>query len=150
MAEKVERSIIRDCLSLLVSLTERSIVLGKTRTGVIQTTYADATKKTYQGEIKCFSSFESALENVSISDLDCETAFANTKSSKVSLARYILHSLEAGHANDAEPWYVVNDDLAEITLEHILPKSVKAVDWPSFNIDTHRQFKTRLGNLCLL
>ena len=150
IAEKVDSSVIKQCLSLLVSYTVRSIVMGKTRSGVVQSTYADAARLAYTGKITNAADLGKALSNVTISNSDFQTAFANAKFSNSGIARYLLRSLEAGYANESEPWYVVNDDPVVMTLEHIIPKKIDPVSWPSINEEIHRQYKTRLGNLCLL
>ena len=124
--------------------------MGKTRSGVVQSTYADAARLAYTGKITNAADLGKALSNVTISNSDFQTAFANAKFSNSGIARYLLRSLEAGYANESEPWYVVNDDPVVMTLEHIIPKKIDPVSWPSINEEIHRQYKTRLGNLCLL
>ena len=47
-----------------------------------------------------------------------------------------------------EEW--VNADPQQITLEHILPKTFPETGWENFDAETHTEYKTRLGNLCLL
>ena len=79
IAEKVDSSVIKQCLSLLVSYTVRSIVMGKTRSGVVQSTYADAARLAYTGKITNAADLGKALSNVTISNSDFQTAFANAK-----------------------------------------------------------------------
>ncbi|MFG6637052.1 DUF262 domain-containing protein [Sulfitobacter sp. 1A12126] len=151
IAAKMPDSEIEGCLSYLVSVTVRSVIVGSTRSGTIQDTYASAALGTYSGRITTLEGLKVALAGIAVPDSDFKESFATAKSSKAALARYYLHSLESAQANEAEPWYIQNDDPSQITLEHILPQKLDGLsEWSHISEEDHRRSIKRLGNLCLL
>lgn len=76
--------------------------------------------------------------------------FSVCRVSKTYLARYYLRELEHTSNTQREELEWVNDDVDDITLEHILPKSKKKDCWVNFSEEEHLENKNRLGNQCLL
>ncbi|MGV0646765.1 DUF262 domain-containing protein [Mycolicibacterium sp. XJ2546] len=66
------------------------------------------------------------------------------------LARYLLRALELEIRGEPQPELVVNSDVQQVNLEHILPQRATLDDWPQFPPDDRKLHTDRLGNLCLL
>lgn len=137
-------------MQLLVCLAVRSTVTGKNRSGTVEVTYANAASSVYNEKVLDISGLQTALLNVTVLDSEFRAAFSTARSTKADYARYYLRALEAVKNSDKEPWYVVNDDATEITLEHILPKNPDREKWPAFSEEDRRRYANRIGNLCLL
>lgn len=134
----------------LTSLSLRLLISARTRSGTNEQAFADAAAKITRGEILECDGLIDALRKVFVSDKDFAEVFATARVSKADLARYIIRELEhtASPEKGEEEW--VNADPQQITLEHILPKTLPATGWESFSSETHAELKNRLGNLCLL
>lgn len=137
-------------IRFLTSFSLRLVMSARTRSGANEQAFADAAIKVTNGEISDYAGLTEALKKISVSDRDFEEIFANARVTKTALARYILRELEhsASPSKGEEEW--VNADPQQVTLEHILPKKLPDTGWPTFDPDTHSEFKNRLGNLCLL
>ena len=149
LALKFDAKRFEAAIQLLVSISVRLVIASRTRTGSNEQAFASAALRVFNGEITDIRGLVGALKNVIVTDLEFADEFAKATVSKIELARYYLHALEAAHANVAEPWHVTNDDPAAITLEHVLPQKLNN-NWPNFDIESHRAFKRRIGNLCLM
>jgi hypothetical protein len=150
VALKFSNKLSSPAMILLVSVAVRLIVASATRSGTNEQTFAAAALAVFRDEIETVKQLKDALQRVIVSDADFIDTFATARSSKPDLARYYLRALEAAAANENEPWYVLNDDEAAITLEHILPKSPPPGTWKEFDAEDARRYLKRLGNLCLL
>jgi uncharacterized protein with ParB-like and HNH nuclease domain len=150
LAFKFNKNDFEKAIALVVSITVRLVISGKTRSGVNEQAFAKAALKVYNGEITKISQLKSSLANVMITDDEFNSSFVKARSSKAELMRYYLRALEQTKANEKHPWYVPNDDTNDINLEHILPKRPDFKDWPSFKPEVHRLYLTRMGNQCLL
>lgn len=137
-------------IRFLTSLSLRLVMSARTRSGVNEQAFADAAINITRGEVSNYNDLVGALKKIMVSDKDFEEVFVKARVSKSALARYILRELEhiASPHKGEEEW--VNSNPDEITLEHILPQTLPATGWESFDADTHAEFKARLGNLCLL
>ena len=146
------KSEIARFLPTLVSWVIRGLAAGLIGTGSAETAFCDAAKDIRTGKVK---TTEEVLNNTKLlnlvpNDLTFEQTFTDWKVTRGATARYLLRALELADRGDAEPELVVNDDIALVNLEHILPKSAQATDWPAFTADEQRLYVHRLGNLCLL
>jgi hypothetical protein len=110
---------------------------------------AKAAAQVYAGEIKTAESLRTALDSITPTDAEFAKAFASTRSSKPKLARYYLRALEQAWQEADEPYFVLNEDPAEITLEHVLPRKPEG-NWPTFDSETHDAYVNRLGNQALM
>lgn len=137
-------------IRFLTSLSLRLVMSARTRSGVNEQAFADAAISITRGEISKHNELVDSLKKVLVTDKDFEEVFVRARVSKAALARYILRELEhtASPHKGEEEW--VNSDPDQITLEHILPQTLPATGWETFDADTHAESKARLGNLCLL
>lgn len=85
-----------------------------------------------------------------MTDREFVEAFSRARVSKTSLARYILRELEHVASPKREEAEWVNADPQQITLEHILPRTLPSEGWEKFKPESHVESRTLLGNLCLL
>lgn len=134
----------------MVSVSVRLLIASATRSGTTENTFAAVALSVHKLEVKTFKEFKEALSKVIIGDSDFKLAFSNARSSKADYARYYLRALECGFSEEKQPWYIINDDQSDITLEHILPKNREKGGWNEFNEEDFNKFSKRLGNLCLL
>lgn len=137
-------------IKLLLSISVRLVIAGKTRSGVIEQTVASAALSVSKKTITTPTQLKSSLKGIIVTDQEFEEEFAKARVSKSELARYYLRALESANDNETEPWFVQNDDASEITLEHILPSNPKGSDWNEFDEEEQRLYTRRIGNLCLL
>jgi hypothetical protein len=137
-------------LSFLVSFAVRLLIASTTRSGSIEESIAATALWVWDVSISSVAQLKLSMAKIVPDDRVFQDAFAATSSSKADFARYYLRSLEKAFNNDPEPWTVVNDDPAKITLEHIIPKTPQLEEWPEFNAETHPRYVRRLGNMCLL
>lgn len=150
ISTKFSRSEFEKSIRYMTSLSLRLVMSARTRSGSNEQAFADAAIKISRGEIRKHKELVDALRKIFVSDKEFEEVFTSARVSKAALARYILRELEhtAYPGKGEEEW--VNADPQQITLEHILPKTLPASGWDSFDVDSHAEFKARLGNLCLL
>ncbi|MCV6825148.1 MULTISPECIES: DUF262 domain-containing protein [Halocynthiibacter] len=147
---KFEKSEFEKTIKFLTSFSLRLVVSARTRSGANEQAFADAAIKVTSGDISNYIELTEALKKISVSDKDFEEIFANARVTKTALARYLLRELEHTCSPNKGEKEWVNSDPQQVTLEHILPKSIRGIGWDSFNADSHSEFKNRLGNLCLL
>jgi Protein of unknown function DUF262 len=110
----------------LISLGVRLIIASSTRTSSVEVPLADAAKSVFEGTIETAKSLKGELASLTPTDGDFRAAFETAKVSNAKLARYYLRSLEMTAKNEAEPWFVPQDDRQVINLEHVLPKKPEA------------------------
>ena len=150
VALKFSNQFSAPAMALLVSVAVRLIIASATRSGTNEQTFAAAALGVFKEEIKTVQQLKDALQRVIVNDADFRDAFTVARSSKPDLARYYLRALEAAASDESEPWYVLNEDEAAITLEHILPRNPTTGTWVKFNGEDVSRYLKRLGNLCLL
>ncbi|MEV6039284.1 DUF262 domain-containing protein [Nonomuraea sp. NPDC052116] len=136
----------------MVSWVIRGLAVGALGAGSAEAAFCEAAK-----DIRTHSvmSTEQILSNTRVGTLiptdgAFKSAFATWKITRGAVARYILRALELQQRGDSEPELVVNSDADQVNLEHVLPKSAKSADWPSFSADDQRAYVHRIGNMCLL
>jgi len=137
-------------LSFLVSFSVRLLIASTTRSGSIEESIAGSALAVWDGTITSTKGLKASMAKIVPDDRVFKDAFATATSSKPDFARYYLRSLEKAFDSDPEPWTVVNDDPASITLEHVIPKAPELADWSAFDAETHSRYVRRIGNLCLL
>lgn len=134
---------------MLASLSVRLVIAGRTRSGTIETTFAEAAVRVFDKTVTTTVGLKEALGNVVVSDADFMQEFAIARVSNATLARYYLRALEAANASEQEPWYVENADPAVMTLEHVLPQN-PGDKWEGLDAEQQKPLTRRLGNLCLM
>lgn len=133
---------------MLISLGVRLLIASSTRSGSIEENMGTAANKIFMDKIKTSKELKEEISNIVPSDEVFRQAFETATISKASLARYYLRSLEKVAKKEPVPWFVVNDDKEQITLEHVLPTNPEG-NWP-FSDEEIDAFHRRLGNMVLL
>ena len=96
---------------LLASLSVRLVTASRTRSGTIETTFAEPAVKVFEKTVTNTAGLRAALAKVIVSDADFFQEFAVARVSNPGLARYYLRALEAANASENETWYVEGADL---------------------------------------
>ncbi|HVE45878.1 MAG TPA: DUF262 domain-containing HNH endonuclease family protein [Acidimicrobiales bacterium] len=143
---------IERLIPTMVSWSVRGLAAGVFGGGVAEAAFCRAAVDIRAGKVTTTESVlgHEAIDRLIPNDRQFEIAFSEWRITKGSLARYVLRALELERRDVAEPELVVNPDVEKVNLEHILPKSPKATDWPQFTDDDIRAYTYRLGNLALL
>jgi hypothetical protein len=89
-----------------------------------------------------------AMKNYVPTDAEFEAAFASARVSRGYQARYYLRALENTVKQIAQPEYVANESVADITLEHVIPLK-PGEDW-DFDDDLAETSQNLLGNMVLI
>ncbi|MFT7601743.1 MAG: hypothetical protein ACI8TP_004704 [Acidimicrobiales bacterium] len=141
---------LEELLKSLVSVGVRGLIVGGIGGGTAEGAYCAAAQAIRKGEASSWEEIRPHLGPILQSDEAFKAAFQTAKIARGPFARYLLAGLERGAMGEAEPELVPNTNENEVNLEHVLPKSFVAEDWPTFDKESHGRFLHRLGNLCLL
>jgi hypothetical protein len=143
---------IERLLPAMVSWSIRGLSAGRLGGGVAEAAFANAAKKIRSQEIKEVEQIlaDPGIDGLVSNDRVFTADFAEWRVQKGSLARYILRALELEERGEPEPELVVNADVRQVNLEHMLPKSPKAGEWTSFSEEDQKLYVNRLGNMVLL
>lgn len=133
-----------------VSWAVRGIIVGGIGGGVAERAYCEGAVKISNKSVTTAPQVLAAIAAVVPTDALFKDAFKIARVSKHALSRYYLNALERGKSGDAEPELVPNANEEEVNLEHVLPKSAVAAQWPTFNAEDRRNYVNRLGNHALL
>lgn len=135
----------------LLNWSIRMLCVGRLGGGVSEAAFCDAAKEIRDGSVK--SSAEllrlTRLETLIPTDTVFRAAFREW-SPPTQISRYLLRALELEARGEEEPELIVNTNVDQVNLEHILPKNSTRTDWPQYTRDEARLFVGRLGNHCLL
>ena len=112
--------------------------------------YCDGAVEVRAGNAKTTRDLLGLLSPIVPTDEKFRASFSKARVTKSKLARYYLIALEKTVIGEEEPELVPNEDEGQVNLEHILPKTPLAGEWPEFPDDEHRTWVTRLGNMALL
>jgi hypothetical protein len=88
------------------------------------------------------------MANYVPTDPEFEAAFSVARVSRAYQARYYLRALENTVKKVAQPEYVANESVSDITLEHIIPIN-PSDDW-DFDDDLAETSQSLLGNMVLI
>ncbi|MDE0052760.1 MAG: DUF262 domain-containing protein [Gammaproteobacteria bacterium] len=149
IAEKLVEKEIGEAMQLCVSVGVRLMIAVATRTGRVESGFAEAARKTYAGEIKTAKGLRDELAGFTPSDREFRQAFEVARVSNRKLGRYYLRSMELRANNESQPWHIPNDDRNQINLEHVLPDKPEE-NWPQFSDEDWALYRKRIGNLCLM
>lgn len=141
---------LRTTLRALVRWSVRQLIAGGIGGGTAEKHYCDAAVAVRAGNVKTAAELLAVLDPIVPTDTVFESAFALATVTKARLARYYLLALESVCAGAVEPELVPNSNEEEVNLEHVLPKTYSAAEWPTFTSDEHKAHLHRLGNLALL
>jgi hypothetical protein len=136
----------------LVSWVIRGLAGGTLGAGGAEAAFSEAARDIRAGKVITTNAIltDTRVGNLVPGDTTFAQSFNVWRVTRGSLARYIMRALELQQRGETEPELIVNEDVDLVNLEHILPKSAKAEDWPAFSPDDHRSYVHRLGNMCLL
>ncbi len=138
-----------DAFRLFISWSVRLLIASSTRSESIIEPIATAAHKVFMREIPNVKELKKHLIDVIPVDEQFKQAFETASVSKGVLARYYLRSLEMAAKKEANPWFIPNDDMQVINLEHVLPENPEE-NWPEFGEEDVLIYSKRLGNLALL
>lgn len=134
-------------LRLCVSWSVRFLVYGG-RGGLLDQQYSLRAQEIGTGRITKARQLREAMERYVPTDVEFETAFSTARVSRARLARYYLRALEKTAKGDAQPEFVANEDVSQITLDHVLPL-IPGDDWELREEEVEAGQKL-LGNMVLL
>ena len=100
-----EKNEVANALSFLLSLGVRLLLASSTRSGAIETAFANAAHSIWEGKISSSDGLKKSLIQITPSDAQFRTALETARVSKASLARYYLRSLETAANGEDEPWF---------------------------------------------
>jgi hypothetical protein len=134
-------------LKLCVSWSVRFLIAGG-RGGMLDTQYSRRAHDIGTEKITKARELREAMKAYVPSDQEFEQAFAVARVSRSWLARYLIRALEKKRKNIPAPEYIENDDVRDVTLEHVLPLTL-GPGW-SIDPDVAEASKNLLGNMALL
>ena len=139
-------------LGWLTSVAVRLLVVGGSRSGRTEGLIAAGAKKVADGDVSTASELANEMLGIAPVDIVFRDAFAEKRIDKSRVARYLLRSIEANWREEEYPETRVVEDTGVVNLEHILPKKfpTETSDWAHFNIDEHRVYAKRIGNMVLM
>ncbi len=138
-----------EAYAFLVSLGVRLLIAATIRSGSVETPVSAAARDVFAGKLTTASELKAQLKSLTPSDAQFREAFRGARSTTAKLARYYLRSLERAAKDEAEPWYLPQNDPAFINLEHVLPERPGDA-WPHVSDEDVGQYAKRFGNLALL
>ncbi len=140
--EKAKKAveIIKNCVT-------RATVVGGKR-GTYEKHYSDIAKEIYRKALTRPDELKQRLKEIAPTDELFVEAFENLSLTQAKVARYYLRELEKTANPSAGDWDPSSDETT-VNLEHVLPKR-KGSEWENFDEESHRTYRNRLGNQCLL
>lgn len=132
---------------LFVSWSVRFLIYGG-RGGMLDEQYSRRAAEVGTGKITKASELRDAMVRYVPSDAEFEAAFATARVSRAHLARYYLRSIDKLTKEDPQPEFLANDEVEQITLDHVMPL-VRGDDW-SISEEEAEVTQKMLGNLVLL
>jgi hypothetical protein len=135
----------------LVSWSVRMLCEGNLGGGTAEVAFCEAAQLVRKGEVRTTAEILSKTKVGALvpSDEVFRSTFREWRVTS-KLSRYLLRSLEFGNNDAPEPELVVNTNVDQVNLEHVLPKNATDEDWPEFSADERKLLVDRLGNHCLL
>jgi hypothetical protein len=150
--DKFTRHEMERLLWLLEVIAVRWQLVKRGRPGRVESLGGQAAREITEKRITTATEVAGIVSELNILDTEFKSLFATKSESSASKARYLIAGLER-QALQREG-LVLPDELApaNVTLEHILPKSPDAYWRGALNDDARlaREMTERLGNMCLL
>jgi uncharacterized protein with ParB-like and HNH nuclease domain len=149
---KFSRPEVEKFMPAMVSWALRGLVAGTLGAGSAETAFCDAAREVRSGAVTTAAEvlLQKGLDALVPTDAVFEPLFADWRTTRATLARYVLRSLELQRRGEPDPELVVNKDVEAVNLEHILPKGARVADWPQFTAEEKSLYVDRIGNMCLL
>lgn len=132
---------------LFVSWSVRFLVYGG-RGGLLDQQYSARAEDVGTGKITKATQLRESMSKYVPTDTEFAPAFATARVSRAHLARYYLRAIEKTRRNDPQPEFLMNEDVSEINLEHILPLT-PSTEW-GVDAETAKASQKLLGNMVLL
>jgi hypothetical protein len=132
---------------LFVSWSVRFLIYGG-RGGMLDQQYSLRAQDVGTKRITKARDLRDAMKEYVPTDAEFEEAFATARVSRPHLARYYLRAIEKTMQADPQPEYVANEEVEEISLEHIMPLSPSAA-W-HIDEETAQAARRLLGNMVLI
>lgn len=141
---------VRKSLSLITSWSVRNLITGVIGAGTLEKEFSNQAKLINDGNIINAIGLKSSIQNLIPTDDQFKSAFKIAAVSKSYIARYYLRKLEESYRTTRELSPLQNPE--KVSLEHILPEIPENLgeDWSDFNVNTHKTYYRRIGNLTLL
>lgn len=149
-ASRLPKNRFGELLRKLVSWSVRGLIVGGIGGGTAEGAYCGAATKIWDKALKTVADIKGDLGAILFSDREFESSFTTARISNGKIARYLLYALERANSSVAQPELVPNEDVSEVTLEHVLPQNPTAADWPQFSEEEVRAYRYRVGNQALL
>ena len=137
----------RKALTVIKNCVTRATVVGGQR-GTYEKHYSSISRDIYAKTLTSVAELQKRLKAIAPTDEDFVTAFASLSLTQAKVARYYLREMEKAANTSYEGWDPTNDETA-VNLEHVLPKR-KGSEWDGFDEESHKTYRNRLGNQCLL
>lgn len=134
-------------LRLCVNWSVRFLIYGG-RGGLLDHQYSVRAQEIGTGRITKARQLRDAMENYVPTDMEFQTAFATARVSRPRFARYYLRALEKTMKGEGEPELVPNEDVKDVTLDHILPLS-PGDDW-NVGDEQAEAVQKLIGNMALI
>ena len=149
---KFDRPEVERFLPAMVSWALRGLVAGTLGAGSAEAAFCDAARDVRSGKVSTTAGVlaQKGIDTLVPSDAVFEPLFADWRTTRGTLARYVLRTLELERRGVPDPELVVNEDVELVNLEHVLPKAARSSEWPQFSSEDKALFVDRIGNMCLL
>lgn len=146
---KLDKVELEKLLSLVVGWSIRWFVVGGGGGGTVERLYATTARGVMEGQLTTTADIAARFSQVP-NDTQFRESFKVLTVRRGWLARYYLTALEKAAHQDTEPELVPNQNVDEVNLEHVLPRSAKIDEWPSFDQEELQNMRLRMGNQALL
>ena len=134
-------------LRLCVSWSVRFLIYGG-RGGMLDQQYSLRAQEVGTGVITKARELRQKMENYVPVDAEFQTAFETARVSRPRLARYYLRALEKTAKGEREAEFVPNEEVQDVTLDHILPLS-PGHEW-NIGDEEAEAVQKLLGNMVLI
>jgi len=134
-------------LRLCVSWSVRFLIYGG-RGGLLDQQYSLRAQEIGTGRFTKARELREAMERFVPTDVEFETAFASARVSRARLARYYLRALEKTTKGDTQPEFIANEDVQDVSLDHVLPLT-PGDDW-NVRDDEAEAVQKLIGNMVLI
>ncbi len=131
---------------LFVSWSVRFLIFGG-RGGMLDEQYSRRAQEVGTERITTARELRDAMGRYVPTDAEFHAAFATARVSRAHLARYYLRAIDKVTKDDPQPEFVSNEDMEQLTLDHILPLSSSEA-WVTN--EEAEAVQKMLGNLVLL
>ncbi|HEX3423737.1 MAG TPA: DUF262 domain-containing protein [Sphingomicrobium sp.] len=134
-------------LRLCVSWSVRFLIYGG-RGGMLDTQYSLRAQEIGTGAITKARELRERMLDYVPTDEEFETAFETARVSRPRLARYYLRALEKTSKGEREAEFVPNEEVRDVTLDHVLPLN-PGYEW-NINDEEAEAVQKLLGNMVLI